>query len=112
MSGPEFEAWVVKVLKENGFNDVRGTPATGDQGADIIANKDGKNIIIQTKRYKGTVGNKAVQEVISAVHYYGGDEGWVITNSTFTPSAKALAQKSKIKLIDGYALFQIKDFIN
>lgn len=111
MSGVEFEAWVVKVLKENGFDDVRGTPATGDQGADIIANKDGRNIIIQAKRHKGTVGNKAVQEVIGAMQYYGGNEGWVITNSTFTSSAIALAQKSKVKLIDGKALSQIQDFI-
>jgi hypothetical protein len=112
MSGVEFEVWVVKVLKETGFNDVRGTPASGDQGADIIAKKDGRIIIIQTKRNKGAVGNKAVQEVISAIQYYGGDEGWVITNSTFTSSAKALAQKSDIKLIDGKALSRIKDFIN
>jgi restriction system protein len=112
MSGVEFEVWVVKVLKENGFDDVRGTPASGDQGADIIAKKDGRIIIIQTKRNKGAVGNKAVQEVISALQYYSGDEGWVITNSTFTSSAKALAQKSNIKLIDGKALLQFKDYIN
>lgn len=111
MSGIEFETWVVKVLKENGFNDVRGTPTTGDQGADIIANKEGRNIIIQTKRHKSAVGNKAVQEVIGAMQYYGGNEGWVITNSTFTSSAIALAQKSKIKLIDGKALSRIQDFI-
>ena len=111
MSGIEFEAWVVKVLKENGFNDVRGTPATGDQGADIIAKKGGRNIIIQAKRYKGTVGNKAVQEVIGALQYYDGNEGWVITNSIFSSSAIALAQKCKIKLIDGNALSRIQEFI-
>lgn len=107
LSGVEFEVWVSKALKENGFADVRGTPATGDQGADLIAKKDGKTIIIQAKRYQGAVGNKAVQEVIGAIQFYGGDEGWVITNSTFTPSAKALAQKSKVKLIDGEALDNI-----
>lgn len=112
MSGEEFETWVVKLLKDNGFDDVRGTPKTGDQSADIIANKDGRIIIIQAKRYKGTVGNKAVQEVIGAMHYYGGNEGWVITNSLFTQSAIALAQKSKIKLIDGKSISRIKDFIN
>lgn len=111
MTGVEFESWVVKVLKENGFSDVRGTPATGDQGADIIAKKGGRNIIIQVKRYKGTVGNKAVQEVIGALHYYNGNEGWVITNSIFSSSAIALAQKCKIKLIDGHALSRIQEVI-
>jgi len=38
------------------------------------------------------------QEVISALSCYGGDEG---TNSTFTPSAIALAQKAHIRLVNG-----------
>ena len=43
--------------------------------------------------------------VISAVTYYRGDEGWVITTSaSFTASAKALAEKSDVKLIDGKML--------
>lgn len=104
LSGVEFEAYIVKVLKENGYEDIRGTPATGDQGADLITKKHGKTIVIQAKRYKGAVGNKAVQEIIAALSFYSGDEGWVITNSTFTQSAKALAQKANVKLIDGKAL--------
>lgn len=111
LSGIEFEIWISKLLRENGFADVRGTPATGDQGADLIAKKDGRTIIIQAKRYQGTVGNKAVQEVISAVGFYGGDEGWVITNSTFTPSAKALANKMRVKLIDGRDLERFSEIL-
>lgn len=103
LSGVEFETLIGRMLRERGF-DVLGTPATGDQGADLIAKKDGRTIIIQAKCYQGSVGNKAVQEVISALIYYGGDEGWVITNSFFTTSAKALAQKSNVKLIDGRTL--------
>lgn len=104
MTGIEFENFLVKLLQQNGFSDIRGTPATGDQGADLIANRDGKTIVIQAKRYTGSVGNKAVQEAASAVSFYGADEGWVITNSTFTKAAKELAQKTKITLIDGFAL--------
>jgi len=101
LNGIEFESYIAKVLKINGFDDVRGTPATGDQGADLIIKKNGKTIIVQAKKYTGSVGNKAIQEVIAAMNYYKGDEGWVITNSTFTNSAKDLAYKSGIKLIDG-----------
>ena len=100
LSGVEFETYIARILKQLGF-DVRGTPVTGDQGADLIAERDGKKVIIQAKRYEGTVGNKAVQEVIGALGFYARDEGWVVTNSTFTASAKALAQKTNIKLIDG-----------
>lgn len=79
-------------------------PVTGDQGADLIIQKDGQMIVVQAKRYSGPVGNKAVQEVIGAVTYYRASEGWVITNSTFTPQAKALAQKSNVRLFDGFDL--------
>ena len=103
LTGVEFETSIARLLMERGF-EVSGTAATGDQGADLIAKKNGRTIIIQAKCYQGTVGNKAVQEVISAVAYYGGDEGWVITNSLFTPSAKALAQKSNVRLVDGKTL--------
>ena len=103
LSGVEFETWVAKFLTERDF-EVQGTPISRDQGADLIAKKDGKTIIIQTKRYEATVGNEAVQDVISALAYFGGDEGWVVTNSSFTRSAKALAQKAGIKLVDGTML--------
>jgi hypothetical protein len=101
MSGLEFEVLSANFLKMLGFENVRGTKKTGDQGADLIANQNGKTIIFQAKCYSKPVGNKAVQEVIGALMYYKGDYGCVITNSTFTASAKELAQKSGIKLIDG-----------
>jgi Restriction endonuclease len=103
LSGIEFETYIAKRLRSSGY-DVRGTPTTGDQGGDLIAKKDGRTVVVQAKGYQGLVGNKAVQEVNSAVSFYGGDEGWVVTNSTFTPSAIALAQKTNTRLIDGAAL--------
>jgi restriction endonuclease Mrr len=103
LSGIEFQTHVAKTLRSSGY-DVMGPPISGDQGGDLIAKKEGKSYVVQTKRSERPVGNRAVQEAISAVTYYGGDQGWVITNSTFTPSAITLAQKAHIKLIDGLAL--------
>jgi hypothetical protein len=104
LSGAEFETYLARLLKQNGFENVRGTAATGDQGADLLATKANRNIVIQAKRYRGAVGNKAVQEVVAAVKFYSADEGWVITSGTFTASAKALAQANNVRLIDGYGL--------
>lgn len=112
LSGGEFETRIASILNQHGFLDVVGTPATGDQGADLIAKTNGKTIVIQAKRYQGVVGNKAVQEVVAALHFYGGNEGWVITNSTFSSSAKELAQRSGVMLIDGYALRDIGPFLD
>jgi restriction system protein len=107
MSGVEFETHIAQALQQKGYT-VCGTPATGDQGADLIAKKNGRTVVIQAKRYSAPVGNRAVQEVISAKQFYRATEGWVVTNSTFTPSAKALAQRSGIRLIDGEGLDPIE----
>lgn len=104
LSGVEFETYVARILKAQGY-DVSGTPATCDQGADLIAKKGDRVIVVQAKRYKGPVGNKAVQEVVAAVRFYAASEGWVVTNATFTPAAKALAQKNGVRLIDGDELY-------
>ena len=99
LSGAEFEAYVGRILERRGFQ-VQGTPTTGDQGADLIARKLGRKIVIQVKRSSRPVTNEAVQEVVAALQFYGANEGWVVTNATFTSSAKALAQANKIVLID------------
>jgi HJR/Mrr/RecB family endonuclease len=104
LTGVDFEIHVAKLLLEAGFESVVGTPATGDQGADLIAKRNGKTIAIQTKGYTGTVGNGAVQEIVGALRFYNADEGWVVTNSTFTASARSLAQANNIRLIDGHDL--------
>jgi restriction system protein len=48
-----------------------------------------------------------VQEIVGALRFYNADEGWVVTNSIFTPSARSLARANNIRLIDGHDL---KDF--
>lgn len=108
MSGIEFEAWLRKLLSRDGFDDVRGTPASGDQGADLIVKSKGKTIVVQAKRSGNHVGNRAVQEAIAAVQFYEADEGWVVTNSRFTGSARSLAQRASIKLIDRAGLARIR----
>jgi Restriction endonuclease len=102
LTGVEFEVYIAKRMQAAGF-DV-ATPTTGDQGADLIAKKEGRKYIIQAKRYQGTVGNKAVQEVISALSFYGGDEGWVVANSTDIPRAHLRGREQPRNRTDYIAL--------
>ena len=104
LTGLEFEMYLMKLLKEHGFDAIRTTVATGDQGADLIGKLKGRGIVIQAKRHRRAVDNRAVQEVAGAVRYYRADEAWVITTGTFTASAKALAQANNVKLVDGHDL--------
>jgi Restriction endonuclease len=100
LKGIEFEMYLAERLRTAGYS-VSGTPATGDQGADLLATKDGITVAIQAKGYEGPVGNGAVQEIVAALRYYNAHEGWVATNSTFTRSARDLARANKVRLLDG-----------
>lgn len=108
MTGVQFENRLQSLFASMGYL-VQGTPASGDQGLDLILKRDGKTIGVQAKRYAQdqTVGNAAVQEVIAGKIYYDCDEGWVVTNCKFTESARALAKKADIRLIDRDQLIKL-----
>jgi restriction system protein len=99
MDGIQFEYYLKELYRSRGYG-AEVTNASGDYGADLLLNKDGKKIVVQAKRYSKDVGIKAVQEVIGAKSYYKADEAWVVSNSHFTRAAKELAQKGTVLLVD------------
>ncbi|NBJ13020.1 restriction endonuclease [Microvirga arsenatis] len=92
MTGREFELYCRDILQEAGWHAAL-TPGSGDQGADIIAEKDGRRVVIQCKFYNGAVGNKAVQEAYAAAAFHDAPYAVVVTNSVYTKSAHQLAQR-------------------
>jgi len=100
MSGTEFEAWCMELLKKMGFEHVESTKATGDQGVDILAEKDEVPYAFQCKCYATDLGNTPVQEVYAGLRYYHRNVGVVITNRYFTTGAKALAKATDVLLWD------------
>jgi restriction system protein len=98
MTGIEYEHFCANILTKEGWN-AEVSKGSGDQGADIIAEKDDVKIVIQCKRYATSVGNKAVQEVIAGKTYYAANAAVVVTNNNFTKSAKALAESADVILL-------------
>lgn len=111
MDGYQFEDFLVKIFQTIGY-DVQETKRTQDQGADLFVTRFGKRMVIQAKNYSGSVGNSAVQQVISAKTFYSCDEAMVVTNSYFTRSAKELAESAKVRLIDRNELQNYLDDYN
>lgn len=111
MDGFQFEDFLVEVFQTMGY-DVKETKRTQDQGADLFVTRFGKDMVIQAKNYSGSVGNSAVQQVISAKTFYGCDEAMVVTNSYFTRSAKELAESALVRLIDRDELQKYLDDYN
>ena len=104
MDGHKFEYFCAEILKNNGFVNVSVTKGSGDQGVDVLAIKDGIKYAIQCKNYSTPLGNTPVQEVNAGKTYYNCHVGVVMTNSTFTQGAKALAQATGVLLWDGNIL--------
>jgi superfamily II DNA or RNA helicase len=102
-----YELVVAEKLKDRGYTNVKITKASHDYGADILAFKNGLEHLFQCKEYKGTVGNKAVQEVSSAMEVYRADKGYVVCDTKYSKPAKTTVAKSE-KLIELLTLDQIK----
>lgn len=114
MSGLEFEAFLYRLLIQMGFTNLQLTPIN-DQGGDLVGDSpEGVRTVVQAKRWKNTLGNSVVQELLGAILHYDAVVGMVITNSAFTPAARQLAAKDqRITLCDGSWLeSQIRKFLS
>lgn len=100
MEGHEFESYCADLLRKNGFVNVSVTPGSGDQGVDVIAEKEGVRYAVQCKCYSSALGNTPVQEVCAGKSMYNCHVGVVMTNNYFTAGAKQLAEKNGILLWD------------
>jgi hypothetical protein len=98
MSSDEFEEFCAGELRQVGWN-AHVTLKSRDQGIDVIADKNGVRIVIQCKKYRSPVGNKAVQEIAAGRAHEMAHYAVVVTNNSFTPSAKQLALTNKVHLL-------------
>ena len=98
MKGLEYEHYCRDIFEKNGWN-AKVTKASGDQGIDLICHNNGLTVGVQCKHYRKPVTNKAVQEVVSGLKFHNLAIGVVVTNNTFTESAKKLAYANNVMLI-------------
>lgn len=107
MDGHDFEHFCADILRSNGYVRVSVTPASGDQGVGVLAEKGGLKFAIQCKKWSYPIGNTAVQEVSAGKAFYKCDVAVVLTNSTFTKGAIELAEATGVLLWDGDKLDEL-----
>lgn len=90
--GRSFERICLDLLGRLGFENCRETAPSNDQGADILGDYDGDSYLFQCKDHRRTVGNKAVQEAVTAKAFYRAAKCGVISRGSYTKSASALAR--------------------
>ncbi len=99
MDGARFEKFLGELFARMGYS-ARVTGKAGDQGCDLLVEKGSEKTVVQAKRYSHPLSNDAVQEAVAAKALYGATAAMVVTNATFTESAKELAQANQVTLWD------------
>ncbi len=100
MDGATFDRWCGSLLESVGFQVIQYTPASGDQGVDIVAERSGIRYAIQCKRLQEAVGHQSVQQAAAGKETYRCDQSAVMTNNWFTDSAKKTAEERNVLLWD------------
>ena len=105
--GPDFEKLLYRLFEARGYR-VELIGRSGDQGGDLIANKNGERVLIQAKCYRDwSTGNAAVQQVVGAMKRYDCNKTMVVTTSYFTPEAITLAKDNSTELISKKQLQEV-----
>lgn len=107
MDGHDFEYFCADLLRYNGFSKVKVTSGSGDFGVDILCNYGSDSYAIQCKCYSHTIGNKAVQEVVSGKIYYKCQKAVVMTNNYFSAAAEETARLTNVDLWDRHRLIEM-----
>jgi hypothetical protein len=102
----EFERRCAATLTMLGWS-AQTTKGSGDQGVDVVADKEGVRLVLQCKRYSTAVGVDAVQQVYAGQRFYDARFAAVVSNSSFTVGAKHLAAKCGVKLLNAMELAHV-----
>jgi restriction system protein len=106
LTGSQFENLLYRLFSAMGAT-VQVTGKIGDQGGDLIMNKDGQRTVVQAKRYSGNVPNAAVQQAVAAMKFYDCNRAIVVTNSDFTREAIQLAKVNNVELLSKNELSEL-----
>lgn len=106
----EFEVLVKDLLTKMGFQ-TSMTKITGDGGIDIDAYNPepivGGKVVVQCKRYAGTIGSPVIRDLYGAMTSVRASKGILITTSDFSVEARRFAEDKPLELINGRQLVQL-----
>lgn len=103
-----FEDYVAhRIFARQGYQ-VFNTPDTKDGGIDIlVTDDDGRQAVVQCKRYKGTVGSATVRELYGTMIHTGAERAYLVTTAEISNDARRWAAGKPLILIDGVRLVQL-----
>jgi restriction system protein len=103
----EFECLVERLYDSMGY-ETQLTPPRKDGGRDVKANKQQpgqmERLLVESKRYRGTIGVAIVRQLNGVVADEKAHKGVLITTSHFSLDARKFAERNRLELIDGQNL--------
>ena len=106
----EFESLITNLFQKMGL-EARQTQASRDGGVDCVAFDPrpifGGKVVIQAKRYKGTVGVSAVRDLYGTVMNEGASKGILITTSGYGQASFNFAAGKPLELLSGSNLLHM-----
>jgi restriction system protein len=112
-----FEKVVLQLLRGMGYGGVTGrglvTPKSSDGGIDGVIYEDKlglDTVVIQAKRWEGTVGRQTVQAFVGSMDLHRSRKGVVLTTSKYSHDAIDYIERiegKKVVLIDGDQLTEL-----
>ena len=106
----EFESLIQNLFTCMGL-EARQTRPSRDGGVDCVAYDTrpifGGKVVIQTKRYKNTVGVSAVRDLYGTLQNEGASKGILVTTSGYGAASFEFAQNKPIELIEGANLLYL-----
>jgi restriction system protein len=107
LSPGAFEKYVAAVFQRKGYR-VSHQGGSGDHGVDLaLVSADGRQAVVQCKRYQNTVGEETVRELYGTLLHEKGAHAFLVTTAEISAAAREWAAGKPITLIDGETLAQI-----
>jgi restriction system protein len=110
LSPGDFENLITNLFSKMGL-ETRQTLPSRDGGVDCVAYDTrpvlGGKVVIQAKRYKGTVGVSAVRDLFGTVHNEGASKGILVTTSGYGRASFEFANGKPLELLNGSELLYL-----
>jgi restriction system protein len=103
-----FEEFVAELFEVMGHA-VETVGGSGDEGADLLLERDGLRAVVQCKyhRGEGVIGSPQLQKFLGTIHHRHCHKGFFVTTRTFSLAAERFAASQPIELIDGPRLVEL-----